>query len=319
MEFRCFSSVGALALLIGSVGCALLAPAARAGDRIEFSAPAIPLAVPQPDVEIKQSQEMTFSPGAAARLMDGANMPAPQQYIVGRPKSRERNSWAANSLRNDDPDQRNADDWLNSRPESNPLTNGSISEILRGADARNPGSLLQRRNDVGFEAGQNGSRLETQTRFDRDHSREGDVSGRGSSSDHEGSLWNKASDRDSSSAIYQLNGGRFVPFMEEFRMSAGGAYGQRMNSPAPPADPARDMALPAGNGGYNPMDDSRNRQTSDEADTASQGYLRAWEPAPSRRLPARTSSNPDQINPSRVLAPNRPVNLPMPRRPGDPF
>jgi hypothetical protein len=312
MDFRCSSSVGAIALLVGSVSCTFLTTAARAGDRIEFSAPAIPLAVPQPAVEIKHPHETIGSAGAAAGLLDDVNMVAPPQVIVSRPKTKEQNPWSLNPLQADDPDQRNADNWFTSQSEPNRLTNGSGLNMQRDADTRDSSSLLQQRYDSAHEAGQN--------RFDRDQAQTDDPSGRKSSSDPEASLLAKALGRDSSGS-YQFSGGRFMPFMDQFRTFTGGAYEQQMNNSTLSANSAYDTTLPADNESYTPQDESRNRQASQQADAADQSYLRAWEPPPDRSSTSRSSSSStlNQDNPSRVVAPNQPVNLPMPKRPGDPF
>src|ERR1700678_448237 len=89
MDFRSFNAVAAVALLIASGGCALFAPAAGAGDRLEFSTPAIPLAVPHPDVEIKETRKFTGSENVAPEIMGGADMGSQPQIRVSRSKSRD--------------------------------------------------------------------------------------------------------------------------------------------------------------------------------------------------------------------------------------
>ncbi len=316
MNFRCSKAVVALALLIGSVGCALFAPAARAGDRIEFSAPAIPLTVPQPDVEIKEPNKMITTADVADGVMGGADMaPLPENVIIARHKTREQDPWGSNPLRNDDPYQRDAGDWLTARPESGHLTNGGSLNMQRGWDSSPSGSLLRRREDSGLETGQNASRFDALNGFDKDNAREKARFEQGSFSEKEASFWTKAFNHDLS-APNPVNVFRFVPSMKEF--GAGGAYEERISNPARAADSARAPALPPGNASYTPMDENQSRQIGEQAG-GGQEYLRAWEPPPSRPPTSRTYSDPDQIRASRVAAPSKPVRLPMPKRPGDPF
>jgi hypothetical protein len=342
MNFRSSNSVAALALLMATEGCALFAPAAHAGDRLEFSTPAIPLAVPRPEVETKEPKKMTGSQDLSAG-MAGATETAPQQQTLSaKSTSKDKYDLDANPILGKDQDKRDADDWFTARPEETPkqATNSSSSNMPHGWDAKASDGSFQRRNDGGFEAGQTASRFGSQIGSDRynvwdgDHKeRDSDRFGRNSerygretSSDKDGLFWLKKYSQESSGTD-RFNGARFTPFKDESGILGlvGGAHDSRVTMPVPvpgaATDSAHNMALPPGFENYTPFDDSQNRQTGEqfgEQAGANQG-LRAWEPPPSSRLPARNSSNPGQTSRSQVGAPNRPVNLPFPKRPDSPF
>jgi hypothetical protein len=341
MDFRCSNSVAALAVLIGSGACAFFAPAACAGDRIDFSAPAIPLGVPQPDAEVKEPTRMIGSGGAADGFMGGAEMAAPSQYFIVKPKSREKEAWGLDSLRDNDPDQRHADDWFTSRPDPTRVTNSNRLNMKQGLDPNASGNLLQQRYDSGLDGGQSESRFGARNGLDRDNSkfsaqngldrdyskfgakngldkdnaRSSDRLGRGVFSADDDSLWTKAFSRDAS-GMDRFNSMRLRPSMSDAKPFSGGAYEERMNNPWLGQDSAQ-TAAPPGYAGYTPLDDGQSRPTGEPAGE-SQVYLRAWDPSASRVLPSKNFSNPDQINTSHVVAPNRPVTIPMPQRPGDP-
>jgi hypothetical protein len=325
MDFRFSNSVAALAVLLGG-GCVLLAPAARAGDRIEFSTPTLALAVPKPDVEIKETKKVTSSPYPVEGMIDSAYMAPQPQVVVAKPRNRGKDPWDSNPLQSVDPDQGNADAWLSLRTEPNRLTNSGSVNMQRGWDSTIPDNPYERGFNSRLGAAQNPSRFGAPNGFDKENSREGDRFERGFSMDNEGSFWSKAFNRDTA-APERFNAGRFADSAEEARTLPGGAFEQRFNDPVRADESAHTTAPPAGYENYRPgVDDSQNRQTSDQTGEqmggqagSDQGYLRAWEPAPSRRLPYKRFSSQDPNNAPRGVAPNAPVNLQMPKRPGSPF
>jgi hypothetical protein len=182
MDFRCFNSVAALAVLIGSGACAVFAPAARAGDRIDFSAPAIPLGIPQPEVEVKEPNRMIGSygvgGGGGGGVLDGAGMAVPSQSYFVKPKTREKDLWGLEPLLGEDPDQRNSDDfWFTSRPDSSRATNGNRLNMQHGLNPTAPGNQIQPRFGSGTDGAQNDSILGEQNGFDGDNSRLGGKNG----------------------------------------------------------------------------------------------------------------------------------------------
>jgi hypothetical protein len=171
MDFRCSNPVAVLAVLIGSGACAFFAPAACAGDRIDFSAPAIPLSVPQPEVEAKKPVRTIGSSGVASGFMGGAEMAPSSQYYIVKPRKREMDTWGLEPLLGDDPDQRRADDWFNLRPDSTGATNSSRLNMKSGLNPNASGNTLQQRYDSGPDGGPNVSRFGLQDGLDRDNPR----------------------------------------------------------------------------------------------------------------------------------------------------
>jgi hypothetical protein len=354
MDFRFFNSVAALAVLMGSGACAFFAPAAWAGDRIDFSAPAIPLGVPQPDVEIKEPTKMLGRGDFANGFMGGAEMAAPAQYFIVKPKTREKDAWDLNPRLGDDPDQRHADDW--SRPDPSRVTNSNTLNMKQGSNPNASGNQLQQRYDSGFDGGQNASkfgaqngvngdnsRSDARNGLDRDYSKYGAKNGldrdyakfraqngldrdNARSFDRLGRLFSKADDdsfltksfsRDASGTD-RFNAMRFTPSMSDGRVFNGGAFEDRMNTLGLGQDSGHPAVLPPFYAGHTPLDDVQSRQIGEQFGEGQMSFS-AWEqPAASPVVPTRSFSNPDQINASRVVAPNPGVTLSIPQRPGDP-
>jgi hypothetical protein len=390
MDFRSSNSFAALALLIASGGCALFAPSAHAGERLEFSKPAIPLAVPKPDVETKETKKMLSSAPLDPGLYSGMEAGLPEEIIVIKSKSRDKYEWDSESrlvdpLADKDPllsidgDKRDADDWLTERPESGRATNNSRLKMPRGWDARGSDGSFRRTNDSRFHAslhaGQNNSIFGSEIGFGAENSRDGIGDGRDGLHDErevnhdvrDGNPGSRDNDRDKqdgnadekqgtqitwdgdrpgqeaskeknglfspmkfsrdSSGTDRFNAARFMPFAGESG-DLGGISGhetqmimpgQAANSPHMADMPP---AFPRDNWTSTPFGDSQNRQNNElfGAQPGGEGQgLRAWEqPAPSILQP-RSSFSPGQNSPARMDVPNRPVNLPFPKRPGDPF
>jgi hypothetical protein len=342
MDFRSSSSVASLALLIAGVGFALLAPAAQGGDRLEFSAPAFPLAVPHPVVETKESKS-TANSSDSPTIIDGPDLAPQEQFIVTRSKHKDQDDWDAIPILGEDKDKREFDDWLMARPEPNLSTNTSNLNMPHGWDGKNSDDLLhtrgdskiQRRTESGFEAGRDASKFGTPLGFDADNTKDGDRNsrdgnqsareadrfGQDSSNDKESSSWFKTLAWDS---LDKDRKDRFsaeqTSFKDEFRSFEGNAHDFGMSEPKGPADPAHDPSSPSAFDTYKPFDNSPSsfpgEQTGEQfgADQS----LRAWEqPSFGNQLPSRSSSFIQSQIQSRSVAPNRPINLPFPKRPGD--
>jgi len=343
MNFRSSNSVAALALLIASGGCVLFAPTARAGERLEFSTAAILLAVPHPDVETKEPKKMTGTEDIGAGIMSGVDMGSQQMIVTTRSKSKskydlnskdkygldsgDKYDLDSNPLLGEDQDKRDGDDWLTAPPEPNRMTNSGSLNMPHEWDAKNSDNLFQRKNETGFEAGQDSSRFGIQIGADRDNAwdgdrnaRDGERYGRDSSNDKNSSFWAKTLNHDSLVAD-RFDAARSATSKDESENFGFSAHEPRKAEPAPAADSTHNMALPPGFGNFTPLDDSQNRQTGEQFSyqPGVNQELRAWEPLPSGRLPARSTSKPGQNSPTRVVAPNRPSNLPFPKRPDSPY
>jgi hypothetical protein len=311
MDFRCSSLMAGLVLLIGASG-AFFAPAVRAGDRIDFSDPAIPLAIPRPEVEIKEPQKTIGSISMANGPSYEGDFLPPQEFTVTKPRTRNKDPWNANPLL-DDADPRADDDLFSARPEPNRLTNGSQFNLQRNSDARDSDRMLLRKEDSKFGIDPNASRLGARIGWDKDNGREDDLFGRDRFNKKNESSLLKVFSLDPA-AQDRFRAWEPKSFPGESSSLTGAGSADAKTKWGLPADAARTPALPSGYGSYDPAD---NRPTGEQGQTTP-GYVRAWEPADAHPAPARRASNPDQVSASHVVAPNRPVNLKIPKRPSDP-
>jgi hypothetical protein len=313
MDYRYSIWAAGAALLIGSSG-ALLAPTAEAGDRIDFSAPAIPLDIPQPEVEVREPQKAIIATtGIKLPMPDASYMTMPQQVTVRRSKFRDKSPWDNEVFQDDEQDPRNTDDLFTARPEPNRGTNGAGLGMQRLQDKSDSRRLLLRKEDSGLETGRDDSRFGDRKVAENESGRDGDRLGLNSPKERNDSLLFKAFGRDPA-APARFSAWGFAPSSDETRTLTGVESDEQKSRVGLPMEVARSATLPLGYGSYAPDD----RRQAEEQAAAAPGYMRAWEPPAPRSLPSKTYSNPYQINPARVVAPSRPVNLPMPKRPGDP-
>jgi hypothetical protein len=213
------------------------------------------------------------------------------------------------------------DDLFMTRSGQDRLTNGSSLILQHAWDASDSDSILLRREDSKFEGGQKASRFGAQNgsgknigRDDDQFGRNGGRFGRDQSNEKKESLYFKSFTRDLA-APDRLNTWGLTAFTRESSSLTGVDPEEPKNRLGLPLDSTRTTALPPGWGSYAPLD---SRQPDPQAG-AVQGYGRAWEPpADTRPAVPKGNSNPNQIIPSRVVAPKRPINLPMPKRPSDP-
>jgi len=311
MDYRRASSIAGFVLLIGASG-GLLAPAARAGDRIEFSAPTIPLAIPQPDVEIKEPSK----PISSANLADGPTYDAdflpPPQITVTKARTKERDPWNASPLQSD-LDPRASDDLFNARQDASRLTNGSPLGMHRAWEANDAQRMLLRKGDAKFGDDANASRFGMRNGWDKDNGRDGDLFGRDSSNKKNQSSLLKMFSLDPASSD-RISAWAPKSFLGESETLTGVGSEQLKFKLGMPSDSERTPTLTPGYGSYNPTD---KRQIDQQAGTTP-GYLRAWEPAGTHTAAPKRTFDPNHPDLSHVVAPNRPVNLPMPKRPSDP-
>ena len=173
MDSRCSNSAAVLAVLMGIGACALFAPESHAGDRIEFSAPAIPLSVPRPEVEIKQPARMIGSGAVNDGIMDSVGVAAPSGYILVKPKKKDKDDWSLDSRLDYDPDRRDFDDVYNDRLDSSrdSTTNSNNLNAKQGMNPNAPGTLLQQKNESNLDDNQNDFRFGAWSGTDRDNAR----------------------------------------------------------------------------------------------------------------------------------------------------
>ena len=328
MDLRSSKSVAALAWWIASGGSALFAIASYAGERIEFSAPAFPLAVPLPDVEVRDPNKSGRSLDAPANI-GGQEMAPAQGVMIIRPKHKEEDAWGGTtSILGEDKDKRSFDDWVTAPPESNLFTNKGNSAMPHGWDTKSSDDLLKRRSDTDFENGQSSSRFGSQLGFSREtgldsdrNARDEDRYGRDSLTDQDtASLFktfeNSSMDKEKDS----FSSAEFSTFKDEALSFNSIIHQPKANEPRRDSDFGRSTGLPAGFDNYTTFENSRGRLAGEQLGQqfGADQSLRAWEQLPTaNRSMSRSSFGTAQVNPNRVLAPVRPVNLPFPKRPGD--
>ena len=311
MDYRCSSSVAGLVVLIGG-SCAFLAPAIHAGDRIDFSDPLIPLAIPRSDVEIKEPQKPISSISAAEGPNFDADFVPPQEFTVTKPRSRDKDPWNENPLQ-DNSDPRSTDDLFNARQQPNLLTNSALFKLQHSSDASDSDRMLLRKTDSKFGADQDASRMGARMGWDKDHGRDGDLFGQDRTARKNESSLLKVFSLDPASSD-RFSAWQPRSFTGEASSMTGVFSGESKTKWGQPAETARALTLPPGYGSYDPAD---NGHGGDQA-ASNPGYQRAWEPAETRVAPSMHAANPAQFNASHVAAPKRPVNLPLPKRPSDP-
>jgi hypothetical protein len=310
MDYRCSNSVAGLVLLIGG-SCAVLAPAARAGDRIDFSAPTIPLAIPRPDAEIKEPQKQTSSASLADGPTYDADFAPAGEITVTVSRTKEKDPWNSNPLQ-DAMDPRATDGLFSAQPESSRLASGSVFNMKHGRDANEAEPFLLRKADSKFGADPNATRPGARNGWDKDGVRNGDLFGRDyAAKKNESSLLKMFTLDPASSGFSAWQTKSFTGESES--LTGVGSEGAKIKLGLT-LDSAHSSAMPAGYGSYDPAD---KRQTDQQAATTP-GYVRAWEPGGTHPAAPRRSSNPGALNSSRVVAPNRPAVLPIPKRPSDP-
>jgi len=337
MDFRFSSSAATMALLIATGGCALFASAAHAGDRLDFSSPALPLAVPHPQVEVKDTKK-SFSSDEASGIAPGLDMAPEQGFVVSRSKHKEDDVWDTNPILGEGQDKRDFNNWLEARPEPNPMTNSANGfNTPRGWDSRNPDDPFHRKDDPNIQS-QNGPKLGSAIGFDAENikdpdknnskfgsgigldaqlTRDNDRFARDSSNDKDSPSWLRTMGRDPMDKE-KYRGGRYTTFRDE-SASVTGPRDIRTSEPQPMPDPVHDMAIPSEIGSYTPFETTERRLSGEQSGRQTgMGSLRAWEqPAAANRLPSRGSFDPSLNRSSQGVAPNRPVNLAFPKRPGD--
>ncbi len=172
MDVRCSNSVAVLAVLIGSGACTWFAPVLRAGDRIDFSAPAIPLGVAKPEVEVKAPPSMIASPRTAEGFAGVAEMSGPSEYYYPvKPKTKGDDAWGLEPLLGDDSDQRKTDDLFSEPFDSNRATNSNKLNLRPELDPNASSNPLRQRDDSVSESDQPDSRFSAQNGLDKDDSR----------------------------------------------------------------------------------------------------------------------------------------------------
>jgi hypothetical protein len=316
MVLRRSSSVVFAALLAGCGGAAFFAPAVRAGEPIEFSAPAIPLSVPKPDKEIKEPDRMNIPPGMAAEYMGSAAMSPDMPMVIVPPKAKAREAWGSGASGNERRDDPYDDIWHRDSSEQSLLTNDF--RMRQAWDSSAASRQSQRRAGYPLDISQDTRLFGVQNDLNRVGARGENRLGRGFSDDSDSAIWSMALNRHDPSMLDRLRDGRFSPFIDDTPRAAMGIAGTGLpiNTGSAGSPPSSSL-VPPDFGSSSFLDDSTRRQTGESADGGPQEQMRAWGSQPATRQLPKSNPGREQPGPKRVVAPNRPATLPWAKKPGD--
>src|SRR5271157_5105096 len=181
------SSLAILALAAGALWPCALPPAARAGDKIEFSAPPASLEVPQAERQDKEQpkSEIQASPQINRLLLGGGMQASSEVVVITTPKRRDVRRWdsASTDDRDNDTDADNRYDNLD--PRQRPINGATKRWDVPGGSNPNAGSISsQRRSDESAGRDNLRTRLEAVDTAERaDYQKDGLYRRRSSDSD----------------------------------------------------------------------------------------------------------------------------------------
>jgi hypothetical protein len=304
------------ALLAGCGGAAFMVPGVHAGQRIEFSAPAIPLSVAKEDKEAKEPERINVSPGMGAGGIGvgGMEMPPAMTIVIMPSKARAKEGWESGTSGDQGRNDPNADLWRSISTDGGLLTNDV--GLRQAWDSGAADRLSQRGSAFGSDNTRDARRFGTQNESDRNGVRGENGLGRAFSDDNDSSFWSKAFGRHDPSVLGRLMDGGFNPYAGDTSRAAAG-ISRAASSFFNTGSAASPLVLP--DYASSPFADDALRRQGGESAGAPQEQMRAWEVQSAARQQFRSSPGREQPGPVRVVAPNRPVNLPLPKRPGDPF
>ena len=243
--------------------------------------------------------------------------------IVIRPaKTKAKDGWEANDSGNERRNDRLDDIWQSAPIESDSLTNdlsaqgGWNSSPDNRLGERKAGFVLDNTQDarrVGAQDDSNRKGGRGESGLGKDYSDESD-----SSSDR--SFWSRAFDRHDPSVLGRLMDGGFNPFGGDGASGPTGVSGPATSifNKGPAASPQASSLVPS-DYGRSPFADDLLRPQGGDSPGAPQDQMRAWGNPPAFRQSLPNSCDRELPSSARVTAPNRPVNLQWPKKPGDPF
>ncbi len=317
MAFRHSYSWAGLAL---ACGCCLLAPQAGAGDKIEFSSPAIFWGVPQPEAEQKDNKTEPLSVHLLPYQSKVLYPVVGQSSVnISRRRGADKHTWdsslSPDSERKDlsgfdrlsplDGPERATNNW--GRP------NGRNPGFSGGLEPRNNGDPTEPANGAA-------SQDEASKAFGRDENRNEGLFGDRFTDSRGGLPWMRDSDSHGSMALDRLQHGEFVPFSEDFKSSYGpqpgssSAGGWRAGM-----DALHSSSLPPGMSEYSSPASSLPVGREGEL-FGTPGMAPAWDGGASSRPAPRYNPSAEQgwsAGGQQQQAP--PAVLPFPRKPGDLF
>jgi hypothetical protein len=315
MSSRHSNSLVSLFIVVSVVMLYDGAPSARAGDKIDFSAPSAPLSVPQIERENKDanaSEHISLLPDREpAQISD---VPPAQETVVIVPQTkRQGHSWESESTSRDpfEADKAELDPYANAR-ENLGATNRW--DMRKGWEATPP-DIFQR-NEDGERADSLRARLDPLNpasnrdrdplavdRFSRD-SRDLDTD----------SAWSR-SPYNHAISLDRIRTGQFVPFDGEEKSVLDPRATETTTSVPEPAPGYNYATTAPGMAQYNSQLDTLHGKVPDERVTLSRSY---HSESRSRQAQGYGSySQADTTPESRGMAPTRPAILQFPKKPGD--
>jgi len=301
----------------------LFAPGLHAGDRIEFSASAIPLSVPKPEKEIKAPERMNsasdLAPDAVPEFTGEAEMASAMTIVVARPMAKAKVGWDSGNSDNQARKDPYDDPWDATAPEPSLWTNDL--SLRRGWDSAAGSRLDQRRGAYALDHIEDSRLFGAQKELDRNATRRENRLERTFSDANDSSFLSTAYNRHDPWALGRIRDGRFNPLMDETQSAEIDAYVPAAAiKTGPAAGRLQSSAGPADDESSSFTEPNLRRQTGEQA-VAPLDKMRAWD-APQSVAGQRARSNPnrEQAGPSRVVAaPNKPAVLPKPKWPGNPY
>jgi hypothetical protein len=292
----------------------MMAPAAHAGDKIEFSAPNAPLPVPQlerenPDAPSDHGSMMS----ARAPDIDGSELPPVTETIIIAPQKKESQGWGSDSTDNHDPfdpQDANSDPYSDTRQ----FTGATNRWDMQKGWAAAPTTL--RRNEEGERSDTLRARMDS---LNNPINREGDplTEDRFSSSSTEfdsGSAWMR-SIYSHTFPLDRLRTGQFVPIDSEAREVTEHAVGAAPGYASSADSQQYNYATAPGMEQYNSQIDTLHGKIPDETVTIS--HLSRSSGSRGGTQSYGNYSHTDDSPESRNLAPTRPAILQFPKKPGD--
>jgi hypothetical protein len=315
MAFRHSYSAAGLALLWGSCASCLLAPWAGAGDKIEFSSPAISWGVPQREVEVKDNK--TSASPAHSSAYPNSFYPGLQQttVIITAPRGTDKHTWDSSLTGDQGRKDLSSFERLFPQDGSSGLTNSPGRPT--GWNSDSPSGLAPRRSQDAVET----SDGLTSRAFGRDDSRNQERLRDRFYESGGGFPWSRDSDTHGAMALDRMQHGEFVRFGDYVRSSyeqqsvsssAGGLRGGM--------DPLHSSSLPPSLSGYSYSLSAGSFSGGREGDVfGTPGMAPAWDSRAISRPAARNNSSLDQPWSAGGQKQAPPAVLPFPRKPGDLF
>ncbi|HZM04036.1 MAG TPA: hypothetical protein VFC44_13580 [Candidatus Saccharimonadales bacterium] len=320
MSPRHSNSLTSLALVVGVSLWWVAVPVARAGDKIDFSAPTVPLGVPQLERENKEAS----APGHATSLLDSgpsfevSELPPVTETVIitAAPKKKADRSWETDSLgnRNSTGDQESTDNDPYATPQRlTGMTNRM--DMQRGWSPAPENLFPQRRAEEGEGNQTFRERMDSLSMSGSRDSLNRDRFDGSSKSFESDSAWASGSFSHAFPSLDRMRAGQFVDPQAKTILDSLPANAAPASNPD---DPHYGYATAPGMTEYTSQTDALRGKAPEETMSA----LPVYRSTDTRYRANQTYNNPgdstsDFSPESRGMAPSRPAVLQFPKKPGD--